>query len=400
MDFLKEAARDAPHFPALKTCEGTFSFQELELETQKIEASLYLHPGEIVAAQLPPGRLFIALLFATLRLGGLFCPINPRFSLPLERLNPKLFFSNQGCEIFSGVTSPHRSQVLLFTSGTTAEPKIACLPQQSLEASARSAVSRLDLKPQDEWLLSLPLHHVGGLGIVFRCLHAKATMALAGCEQKVTHMSAVPTQLYRAWPTAKTLRCLLLGGAPILNVPQELPIICSYGMTETASLVLADGQVLPEKEVKLVNGEIWVRGDSMFEGYLGEAKRNPLDWFPTKDLGAFDDAKGFVITGRKDNQFICGGENIQPEEIEKTLLQHPDILEALVVPKQDPEYGARPVAFLQSVKKLPELRSIQQFLAGKLPKYKIPIAVDLLLENEFKRERKKYIEKAQKISIF
>jgi O-succinylbenzoic acid--CoA ligase len=225
-------------------------------------------------------------------------------------------------------------------------------------------------------------------------------MSVPGAEKKLTHMSAVPTQLYRAWPIAKTLRCLLLGGAPIHDPPKELPIVTSYGMTETASLVLADGKPLDGKEVKLVNGEIYVRGDSLFDGYFGQPKRNPLDWFPTKDLGFLDEEGRFVIAGRKDNQFICGGENIQPEEIEKALLQYPGVIDALVVPKLDPEYGAKPLAFIRCVAQIPTLSSIQQFLKDKLPKYKIPIALEELLESSFKLERKKYVEKAQKISIF
>jgi O-succinylbenzoic acid--CoA ligase len=117
-------------------------------------------------------------------------------------------------------------------------------------------------------------------------------------------------------------------------------------------------------------------------------------------MGFFDSTGRLHITGRKDNQFISGGENIQPEEIEQTLLQHPSCLDVLVVPKWDPEYGARPVAFIRPVSELPSLLSIQQFLADKIPKYKIPIGIGLLDENEFKQNRKKYLEKAQKISIF
>jgi len=338
-----------------------------------------VQPGDRVAAQLETGSHFISLLFATLRLGALFCPLSlrlPSLEPHLHRLSPKLCFTAHTCTSLPATPpSPRRSELLLFTSGTTGTPKIACLPRTSLEASAASATTALDLRPSDAWLLSLPLHHVGGLGIIFRCVHARACMTFSGAE--ATHISYVPTQLYRAWPVSKHLRCLLLGGAPIAQVPRELPIVCSYGMTETASLVLADGRPLPGKEVKLVDGEIFVRGDSMFSGYWEHPEHT--GWFATKDLGRFENNK-FVITGRKDRQFISGGENIQPEEIELALLEHPDVLEAVVSAKPDPEFGMRPIARIRTLNAHADLRT---FLSKKLPKYKLPVEF-LKMPEDFK----------------
>jgi O-succinylbenzoic acid--CoA ligase len=434
MDTLAQAAADAPHLPALRTQTHTFTFRELDAETQRMEIFLReknVQPGDRVAAQLETGPFFISLLVATLRLGALFCPLSlrlPSIEPHLHRLGAKLCFTTHTCTTLpASASSSRRSELLLFTSGTTGTPKIACLPQRSLEASAISATSTLDLRPADAWLLSLPLYHVGGLGIIFRCLHARACMTFSGAE--ATHISYVPTQLYRGWPVAKRLRCLLLGGAPIAQVPRELPIVCSYGMTETASLVLADGRPLPGKEVKLVDGEIFVRGDSMFSGYWEQAEheepiakvhgcRKPMilspfpraseacpvcidgglpgkageemqtdtglkgrfyapktfaigsgGWFATNDLGRFENNQ-FVITGRKDRQFISGGENIQPEEIELALLEHPDVLEAVVSAKPDPEFGMRPIAHIRTLNAHVDLRA---FLLKKLPKHKLPV---------------------------
>lgn len=398
---LTQAAQDAPRSIGLIHQGTCFSFAELEKETNRAVDELFqwgIRAGDRVAVFLPFSLRFYTLLFATLKLGALFCPLNlrlPQASLEshLTRLSPKLFATESSMTVRT--SSPcddlPPSSLLLFTSGSTGAPKLAVLTQANLIASATSAIACCDLNPGDGWLLSLPLHHVGGLSILFRCLQARASLIADPADSKVTHLSYVPAQLYRSWPVYPRLRCLLLGGGPIREIPSQLPMYVSYAMTETASLVLGRrnppckqgfwhlGFPVTGKEITLSpEQEILVRGDSLFQGYWdGEKLHRPFDlegWFATKDLGRFDPQEGYAIIGRKDLQFISGGENIQPEEIEQELSHYPGLIDAVVVPVEDRQFGHRPVACVRMLDQTIDTESLHRFLLERLPKYKIPIA--------------------------
>jgi len=371
-------------------------------------ASPTINPGDRVAAYLPTGPQLVELLVTCLKIGAVFCPLNIR--LPpaaleeqLLTLQPKFIFSPTGCERRPSPLLPLLpSSLLLFTSGSSGRPKLVSISHKSFLASAKSANAACDLQAGDGWHLSLPMHHVSGLSIVFRCLLAGANIIFDDKDPTITHVSSVPAQLYKAWPIYPKLRCLLLGGGPIHDVPAKLPCLVSYGMTETASLFLAGKtpnllQPLPGKEAKLgPEGELWVRGDSLFEGYWdGHEMHSPFDadgWFATKDLAHFDPTLGFTIIGRKDNQFISGGENIQPEEIEAELRKLPGVLEALVGPRHHERFGMRPIAFLTMREGFSiDAAAMQHSLAERLPKIKIPDAFFPLDEHPIglKRNRKK-----------
>lgn len=358
---LKDAARDAPDQIAILSKEATLTFSELDRLVNTIEE-------EPLQIQSSSPLFLIPRFFAAFRRQKSLFPINPR--LPHHQILKE---------------APPQS-VLLYTSGSTGTPKIAVLSLANLIANAASAIPKLDLKPNDQWKLSLPLYHVGGIGIVMRCLLARATVVLDDSPE-ITHLSYVPTHLYRATPIYKKLRCLLLGGAPIGSYPQHLPVYTTYGLTEMSSMVTLNGQVLPDREVCLSSeGEILVKGACLFQGYLGEEP--PTGWFATGDLGKFE--KGLIVTGRKDWMFISGGENIQPEEIEKELLALSDVEEAVVVAKEDAEFGKRPVAIVRAQKTF-DLKQMQRALRERLPKYKIPIELHLMEEipkkNDFKVDR-------------
>jgi O-succinylbenzoic acid--CoA ligase len=342
---LKDAARDAPNHIAILSKDFSFTFAELDRLADSDDSS---H--------------LIVQLFAAWRRDSFLFPTNPRLPLVPQITN-----------------GPPRS-LLLFTSGSTGSPKIAVLSMGNLLANASTAIGPLDLKAGDLWRLTLPLYHVGGIGIVLRCILARATIVLDD-NPNITHLSYVPTHLYRATPVYKYLRCLLLGGAPITSYPKHLPVYTTYGLTEMGSMVALNGTVLPKREVKLASdGEILVRGPCLFQGYLDQPP--PNDWFPTGDLGRFENGK-LEILGRKDWMFISGGENIQPEEIEQELLALPEILEAAVLPIDDPEFGKRPVAVVRASTSF-DLKWLQSQLIKRLPKYKIPIA--LLFIDEMPRK--------------
>lgn len=378
--------------PAWIDADRVWSFRELDELADRWCAELKrrgIGPGSRVAVLHRPCVSLAALFFGAWRLGVAVCPLNLRMppkgvETLLARLKPALFLTelNPGSEKESISEIDAKSPALLvMTSGSTSEPKIAILNFQNLLSNALHALDILDLKPNDQWLLNLPLFHVGGIGILIRCILARAAVAQAGLG--ITHLSCVPTQLYRATPIYKNLRCLLLGGAPVHSYPKHLPVVVTYGLTEMASIVLAKqlpeneflGFPLPGREIRLAeDGEIWARGECLFQGYWGEERQE--GWFPTKDLGA-ESKDGIAIVGRKDYQFISGGENIQPEEIERHLLQIEGVEEAAVISMDDPEFGARPVAFASGKIDFERMKSA---LAERLPKFKIPCKLFLLEE--------------------
>ncbi|CAN5603669.1 o-succinylbenzoate--CoA ligase [soil metagenome] len=298
----------------------------------------------------------------------------------------------------------------VFTSGSSGEPKAAVLSWQSLVASAQGVADRLDFHPEDRWLLNLPLYHVSGLGVLVRTLLVGASIAIPSPGSKpvqiwdalgVTHASLVPTQLRRALgdgqPPPASLRAGLLGGSampPALlraALKAGWPLSPSYGLTEMASTVSISpsplaitsptdaGLVLAGREVEIRDRHIHVRGSCRFDGYMGAVGlEKPFDadgWFDTKDLGHFD-SNGFLhVIGRADRMFVSGGENIQPEEIERALLTLPGIKRAKVEPIADPEFGFRPAAYLEVDGPLPPAGEVRNRLRDHLSGLMIPVVV-------------------------
>ncbi len=295
------------------------------------------------------------------------------------------------------------SGFLLATSGSTGIAKMAHLTLENLDCMAKFPHPDLHLTPNDSYLLSVPLYHISGLSVIYRCHMSGAAIIYPGSgkDHEVTHVSFVPTQLKRFLQNPSIypkLKAILLGGA---SIPIELcmkayqlglPLYITYGMTEMTSQIattefdpkkgIVFGDPLPEREIKIVDGEIHVRGKTLFQGYYKTETPFIDGWFPTKDLGIIH-PNGLELIGRKDRMLISGGENIHPEELELTLLSHPQIIRAKVSHREDSEYGQRPIARVIS-----ELsnEAIRSYLLERLPKFKVPSLRDILvmpLESEF-----------------
>lgn len=364
-------------------------------------------PYERVAFWAPATPETVLTLFAIWKRGKIACPLSPRFpsAAPLlEELEVPLFTPSMPRPVPAKPWdwNPYQLAVFLATSGTTGKPKIACLTLGNLLHSAQGSNQLIPLDPSDQWALTLPLFHVGGLGILLRCYLAKCSLLLSSNWRTATHLSLVPTQLFRLLKNClqlPRLKIILLGGAPLSEIATPWDILPSYGMTEMSSQIITGHKIHPHAEMCIAdNEEIWVRGSTLFQGYYTREKgiSLPLDkegWFHTKDLGKWSNGK-FHILGRQDNQFISGGENIQPEEIEEALRKYCGCEEAFVVPIDDEEFGKRPVAFLKPFFTVSE---IQQQLKVHLPKYKIPLETGPLPSYEgLKISRAYLIEFAKK----
>src|SRR5688572_30554251 len=233
------------------------------------------------------------------------------------------------------IGEPPPRGVLVHTSGTTGRPTPVVLTPENLQASARATNAALGLVAGERWLCPLPLCHVAGLMILLRCALAGATTvlgpaALRGCE----YVSLVPTQLKRlldAGETGDTV--VILGGAPAPRPLLEraraagVAVRVAYGLTQTAAQVTLSepgdldtcGAPLPGAQIEIDAGEIVVRG-AMVSG--GVAR--------TGDLGALDGEGRLIVTGRKDDLIVSGGENVMPAEVEAVLLADPRVADAAV----------------------------------------------------------------------
>ncbi|MBS0648335.1 MAG: AMP-binding protein [Verrucomicrobia bacterium] len=365
-------------------------------------------PYQRVAFWAPSTPEVILTFFACWKIGKIACPLSPRLPSAqpaLEELETELFTPSMP---HLETPKPREWQLdqlatFLFTSGSMGRPKIACHSLGNLVMSARGSNKLIPLEPSDRWALTLPLNHVGGLGILMRSYLAKSSVLLSADWTTATHLSLVPTQLYRLMKNPAVLphlKTILLGGAPLpdLETPWETPwhVLPSYGMTEMSSQIVTGHHVHPFAEIKIASDqEIWVKGAVLFQGYYEKEKGRVLPlqdgWFATKDLGCWKEGK-FYILGRKDNLFISGGENIQPEEIEEVIRRVCGFQEAVVVPIADEEFGARPGVFLQDPL---QLEHLQKMLKEHLPKFKIPIKAFTLPEQMgLKVNRKALAERA------
>jgi len=433
---LRSAALAAPKTAALVGARGITSYEELDQMVSTAALRLEgLEPGSRVALHLPKDERYVALVLALIRAGHVACPVSDRLpprgvtqligkaacsalisedeallqmaGADLHELRPEALL-----EVTRHRTEPtdiplERSATIIFTSGSTGVPKGALHTFGNHYYNALGSNANITLRPGGRWVHSLPLYHVGGLSILFRCLLAKATVALpkpgdplgesiAGLA--ATHISLVSTQLSRLLREDADLgglQAVLMGGGPVPPslvdeaLARRLPLHTSYGLTEMSSQVTTTppgarpeqlrtaGRALPKRDISISErGEILVRGETLFAGYAeGEELVRPVDaegWFHTRDLGELDESGYLRVRGRIDNLFISGGENIQPEEIEAALCRLERVDEAVVVPVPEEEFGARPVAFVRINDG--ESGDLARELESVLPRFKIPIS--------------------------
>lgn len=438
---LWQSAGWRPDRTALLTPDGSWSYAELAMTADRWAAALVeagLRRDDVLGSLIDNSPEAVLAVHAAWRVGATICPFNTRLSAielqqQLGLVRPRLLLRRADRDalrpIPDGVSAPKSSVLvmgggegtidgegtgaplnlpalplsaalpswpaagdpaaLLFTSGTTGQPKAATLSHGGLQSHAAASALRLGCRPDDIWLTPLPLFHIGGLAILIRSTLAATTMALSRSGKAediasaldcwpVTVISLVPTQLHlllERWPgpPPRSLRAVLLGGA---SVDHDLlsrarmrgwPVAETYGLTEAGSQVATAwpttgtdtlrtvgappmpmthvevrdrlGARLPAEQV----GEIWVQGPGVMTGYwkdpISTAAALVDGWLRTGDLG-WQDAGGLLtVASRREDLIVSGGENVYPAEVESALVTHPDISEACVFGVQDPVWG-------------------------------------------------------------
>jgi acyl-CoA synthetase (AMP-forming)/AMP-acid ligase II len=300
--------------------------------------------------------------------------------------------------------SPEDIAILLFTSGTTGDPKAAVLRHRHLAAYVITTVDFMSADEEEAALVSVPPYHIAGASAVITGVYAgrrvvylpaftPESWVATARDEAVTQAMVVPTMLGRVLDLLERegerlphLRHLSYGGGrmpiPVLEralaLLPHVDFVNAYGLTETSSTIAvlgpddhrtaiasddpavrrrlgSVGRPLPTLDVEIRDvdgqpvaigeaGEIWVRGEQVAGEYLGRDNVMVDGWFPTKDAGSLD-ADGFLyLEGRLDDVIVRGAENMSPGEIEDVLARHPSVEDAGVVGVPDTEWGEKVVA--------------------------------------------------------
>lgn len=321
--------------------------------------------------------------------------------------------------------SPQDLACILYTSGTTSDPKGVMLTHGNLSANVHAALKELPVQNDDTLLTALPLYHSFGLTC---CLLLGLT---AGCKNifldrftpqrvfelvkkhSVTYLPGVPTMFDyllnhpgKKQQDLASLRYCFSGGAPLsletlkgFEAEFGVDILEGYGLTETSPVITLSGGSTLRKlgsvgkplscvKVRVLRedaspcavgevGEIVVSGDSVMAGYFNQPEETAKvfrdGWFYTGDLGKLDADNYLYIVGRKKEMVIVGGFNVYPKEVENVLRQHPKVAEAFVQGRQGPGKGESVCAYV-----VPKPRSrlsyeeILEYARENLAAYKIP----------------------------
>ena len=423
-------------------------------------AALGLGPGDHLALVSPPRPASVRVVHAALRLGCVLVPLS--HELTAAELAPRLDGAAVTTVVCGRTTedqvtaatnrpvvtvdeaatatarslpdvdpagppvhdwAPSDPVLIAHTSGTTGEPKRVVLTATNLLASAIASAARLGLSPDDRWLVTLPLHHVGGLSPVLRMpLYGSTVVLRRGFEpgpcvddaddHDATRISVVPTMLRRMLDRRGTLpsrlRTVLLGGAP---APVDLvercrnysvPVAPTYGLTETASQVAtaavgearADpttvGRPVLFADVTVVDedgdpvrrgetGEIVVDGPLVSPRYHDDPEATAASHGPhgfhTGDAGYRDEAGRLFVHNRLDDRILTGGELVDPGEVAETLRSHPGVVDAAVAGLPDEEWGERVAALVAGDT---AASALEAYLDERLAGFKLPRVVGLV----------------------
>lgn len=443
-DWLARCAENRSEHLALQCEQVQWSFAELDWQASRLArqlAAIGVRQGNRVALLAANGLSYAACVHALTRLGAILVPLNLRLTMEelcwqvrdvhasllvcdanyaslaaeIGLLVPQLPLATLANEPKSSETVlcelPERdvplrtlidlseTQAIMYTSGTTGQPKGAIITYGMQWWNAVGSALNLGHNLDDRWLACLPLYHIGGLTILMRSViygisvmvHEKfdpVRINRSIMEDGITIISVVAVMLQRMLADLDTnrgearypatLRCVLLGGGPapfpLLEacMLRGVPVVQTYGLTEACSQAVtlspADavrklgsaGRPLPPVQLRIMHenrpalagepGEILLQGPTITPGYVDRpaatAQAWQDGWFATGDIGYLDKDGYLFVLDRRADLIISGGENVYPAEIESVLLSHPGVKEAGVCGQPDSSWGQVPVAFV------------------------------------------------------
>ncbi len=430
---LLDGAGDAPPLTG-------HSLLELTAAAASALLSQGLMTGDRVLWSCSPGLEAIVVLLGALRAGAVVVPVSPSFTAGelayvIGDAGPRLAVvegdEQRGWVAAQGVAAVAPSLLLagpprqvdlsapgladddalvVYTSGTTGQPKGAVHTHRSLMAGVQSIRAAWGWQPTDRLVLALPLFHVHGLcaGLFGTLSSGASAVVFPRFDEELVRRAApsstmffgVPTMYHRLEASGQAaelgvLRLCVSGSAPLPAAlwhrlaDAGVAVLERYGMSETL-LTLSNplegerrpgtvGTPLPGVEAAIEDpddqgvGELLVRGPSLCRGYWGHADGVGADhWFATGDLASVD-ADGYVtICGRRTELIITGGHNVYPAEVEAVLARHASVAEVAVVGRPSPEWGESVVAFVVGRGGAPDLVALEALAAAHLAPYKRP----------------------------
>ncbi|MDX6589912.1 MAG: o-succinylbenzoate---CoA ligase [Solirubrobacterales bacterium] len=419
-DWLAQRSQSCPDRTALVADGAEMNYAELEAEATWVARRLAAHGvrrGSTAALTMHPRREQVVLAHALMKIGATLLPLNPRLTdaeraAIVEAEEPIVDLDDPGeltqTEADLPLLGEHDMDDVcarVLTSGSSGTPKPVGLTYGNFLWSAVGSGFNIGVDPADRWLCCVPLSHIAGLGIVMRSvIYGTAAVVHDGFEvdrvaaslesDGITVVSVVATMLTRLLEAGADLsgpRAILVGGGP---VPEErleealgkgATVVQTYGMTETCSQVTtlapADarrkigsaGRPLLTTHLRIEEGEILVQGPTIAPGCAdGDG------WLHTGDLGHIDEEGFLYVKDRIDDLIVSGGENVVPAEVEEVLLRHPEVADAAVVGREDPEWqqAVTAVVVLESGSQVtPD--DLRRHCAGLLAGFKVPKRIEL-----------------------
>ena len=415
---LAVAGKTHPDALALVSPERSLTYGQLAKSASAFARWLKtqgVRPGQRIALRHAPDADMVIALHGVAWLGAIAAPLDPKAQPEesllerLEVLRPQVLVGDAPPGPWRNLAWPTRlpegallaedwpleaPRLTLTTSGTTSKARAVTLTGAQLVCSAMGSRARLGHHSGERWLCCLPLHHVGGLAILFRSLFGRTTVELTPrfdpseladkiASGQITSVSLVPTMLSDLLdqlgdrPPSKALRTVLVGGAALPDALLErarahgLPIARTWGMTEAGSQVATAAPAdwapgLPPLPLTHVStrGEVLTISGPLVPG----------DVFESGDRGRVDALGRVHVHGRRDRVIISGGENLEGGAIEEALREHPKVAEVCVVKQPHPRWGERPGALLVVKEgcKRPRRSELREHFIDRLPSYHFP----------------------------
>lgn len=317
--------------------------------------------ARLIALDMPASTTFVDLVQGAWSNGDAVLPIDQRLPLASKKMLLNAMAPSEIIDAsFTASSLPNGRPMLdgdalvIASSGSTGSPKGIVHTHSSILAGAQASASRLQLSSIDHWLVCIPVSHVGGFSVISRAMHTGAALTLLpafdvaavqeAAKNGATHTSLVATALSRI--DTSLFRTILLGGS---SAPDNLPsnVITTYGMTETGGGVVYNGQPLDNVEIKIVDGEIFLRCPMLMRAYRDDQSISIKDgWYATGDIGEIDENSKLSVHGRQIDLIITGGENVWPSVVENSLASHPLVNQVVVRGAPDTTWGQRVVAYV------------------------------------------------------
>jgi len=442
------AARFGPRTAFVDPDGSRLSYDDLDTRSDEVAAGMQragLGPGDVVLLRLPSDSTYVVAYAAAAKVGAVTAGVNPRLAPPeqatvsataggaleLDRAD-QVEALRRPEPVAPLAADPERPVALVFTSGTTGEPKGALFRDRQL-----AAVTRIDVA--DAWgdpaaeptpmLAGTQFAHVGfttklpwylRLGTTTHILGRwRAADALACIvEHRIPSLGGVAPQmalLLREDLEAYDLECvktIVMGGAasPPAMVREAMARFGAaysirYSSTESGGcgtgtdfdadeeealftvgrprggieIGICDDDAGPVNDGEV--GEVWLRSPTSMSGYWRDEAATShaivRDWLRTGDLGFIDDRGCLRLAGRLKEMFIRGGYNVYPAEVESVLADHPLVADVAIVPRPDDVMGEIGVAVVVPAdeSRPPTLEDVRSFLEPKLARFKLPEAI-------------------------